>query len=104
MPEITKSQRHEGLMKGIVQHTLSFLMTFLPPRYRGEGARLRSEAMVASLFQCAVAMSYLIFRFMIFSWQRAGIIGPGVDTPSNLPEINARSDAGAGIFMMAEFI
>ncbi len=94
----------EQLMKGFVQYTLSFLMTFLPPRYRAEGARLRSQALAASLFQCAAAMAYLIYRFMIFSWQRAGIIGPVVDTPSNLPEINARSDAGAGIFMMAEFV
>ena len=60
--------------------------------------------MLAGILQFSAAMTYLVYRFYIFSWQRAGIIGPGVDTPSNLPEINARSDAGTGIFMIAEFI
>ena len=91
-------------MKGFVQQVLSVLMTFLPPRYRAEGAKLRPQAMLAGILQFSAAMTYLVYRFYIFSWQRAGIIGPGLDTPSNLPEINARSDAGAGIFMMAEFI
>jgi hypothetical protein len=58
--------------------------------------------MVGAILECAAAMGYLIFRFYIFSWERAAIIGNGVNTPSNLPEVN--DNFGGGVFMMAEFI
>ena len=81
---------------------LSVLVTFLPPRYRPEGARLRLAGVVAGGLQMLAAHAFLVYRFIIFSWQRAAIMGPGVDTPSNLPEVNATF--GGGVFMMAEFI
>lgn len=87
-----------------MQYILAVLMTFLPPRYRAEGAKLRNEAMTAGWVQASAAILFLLYRFYIFSWERAGLIGPGVNTVTNLPDINARSDAGAGIFMMADFI
>jgi hypothetical protein len=77
-------------------------MTFLPPRYRAKNAKLRAAGMVGAVLECTAAMVYLIFRFYIFSWERAAIIGNGVNTPSNLPEVN--DNFGGGIFMMAEFI
>ena len=89
-------------MNAILKPILSVLMTFLPPRYRAEGAKLRAAGMVGAILQCVAAMGYLVYRFYIFSWERAGIIGTPVDTPSNLPEVN--NNFGPGIFMMAEFI
>ena len=89
-------------MDTLIQPLLSVLMTFLPPRYRPENVKLRGAGMAGALIQCGLAMGYLLFRFYIFSLERAGIIGPGVNTPSNLPEVNATT--GGGVFMMAEFI
>ena len=89
-------------MKRAIQEILEILMAFLPPRYRAAGARLREQGMVAGILQLLLAIGILVFRFYIFSWKRAAIIGPGVDTPSNLPEVNATF--GGGIFMMAEFV
>jgi hypothetical protein len=76
-------------------------MSFLPPRYRPD-QRLKFETMTGAMLQGLGTMTFLVYRFMIFSWQRAGILGPPVDTPSNLPEVNA--NYGTGIFAMAEFI
>src|SRR5258708_1241444 len=89
-------------MKGFLQPVLAVLMTFLPPRYRAEAARLRPEAMVGGILQCAVAMGYLLYRFSIFSSQRPAIIVDPALTPSNRPDVNAIR--GGGILMMAEFI
>jgi hypothetical protein len=89
-------------MNTLLKSILSVLMTFLSPRYRAESAKLRFAGIAGGLLQTGAAMGYLIYRFHIFFWQRAGIIGPGVDTPSNLPEVNATT--GGGVFMMAEFI
>jgi hypothetical protein len=88
-------------MKPALEYILSILMTFLPPRYRA-AAKLRGPAIIAGILQCALAMGYLLYRFYIFSWERAGLIGSGVNTPSNLPEVNGT--VGGGVFMMAEFI
>ena len=85
-----------------MQSILSVLITFLPPRYRPVGVSLRSAGVVAGALQMLAAMGLLVYRFFIFSWQRAAIIGPGVNTPSNLPEVNATF--GGGIFMMADFL
>ena len=52
--------------------------------------------------QLLAAIGILVVRFYIESWRRAGIIGPGVNTPSNLPQVNAT--AGGGVFMMIEFV
>jgi len=86
-----------------MKQVLAVLMTFLPPRYRAEGARLRSHAMVAAIVQMGAAMGYLVYRFYIFSWIRAGIIdGPGFYSPTNIWDVNGRK--GGGILMMAEFL
>ena len=58
--------------------------------------------MTAGIIQGLGAMGFLIQRFLTFSWMRAGIIGDPVDTPSNMPEVNA--NYGTGVFAMAEFI
>ena len=88
-------------MKRVIRYIVAVLMTFVPPRYR-EDVPLRGEAIVAGIVRILAAASILVYRFMIFSWQRAAIIGPGVDVPSNMPEVNATF--GAGIFMMADFV
>lgn len=88
-------------MKSLFRYIVSVLMTFLPPRYR-QDVSLRGEAIVAGMVQILFVTAVLVYRFIMFSWRRAGLIGPGVDTPSNLPEVNAVF--GGGIFMMAEFV
>jgi len=77
------------------------LLSFLPQRYRRDRALL-SETIAAAVLQGFAVAVILGGRFVIFAWQRAGILGPPTDTPSNLPEVNAVR--GSGIFMMAEFI
>ena len=57
-----------------MKQVLAVLMTFLPPRYRAEGARLQYHAMVAAIVQMGAAIGCLVYRFYIFSWIRAGII------------------------------
>jgi hypothetical protein len=89
-------------MKSVIQFILGIVMAFLPPRYRAAGARLREQGMVSGILQLLVAIGVLLIRFYMDSWRRAGIIGPGVNTPSNLPQVNATP--GGGIFMMIEFV
>jgi hypothetical protein len=59
--------------------------------------------MAAGMLQLLGAIGYLVFRFYIFSWQRAAYVGIGgvADTPSNDPRVNAT--VGGGVFMMADF-
>src|SRR5262245_60424073 len=89
-------------MKPAFAYIVSIITTFPPSRYRAENAKLRGPAILAGILQFALAMGYLLYRFYIFSWERAGLIGSGVNTPSNLPEVNAT--VGGGVFMMAEFV
>ena len=88
-------------MRAILEFLIGMLFSLLPPRYRRD-RDFRMEALASSLVQGFAASLLLTYRFMIFSWQRAGIIGNPVDTPSNLPEVNAT--VGGGVFMMAEFV
>src|SRR5215831_20106089 len=67
-------------MKPALEYLLSILMTYLPPRYRAQAAKLRGPTMIAGILQCGLAMGYLLYRFYIFSWERAGLIGSGVNT------------------------
>jgi hypothetical protein len=87
---------------GLITYVLGVLMTFLPPRYRSHDAGLRGEAMTAGILEFLSALGVLLYRFFIFSWQRAGLIGLPVDAPSNRPEVNAVF--GGGVFMMADFL
>ena len=89
-------------IKSAIQFILGVVVAFMPPRYRAAGARLREQGMVSGILQLLIAIGILVVRFYIFSWRRAAIIGPGVDTPSNLPEVNA--NPGGGVFMMIEFV
>jgi hypothetical protein len=52
-------------MKPALEYLLSILMTYLPPRYRAEAAKLRGPAMTAGILQCGLAMGYLLYRFYI---------------------------------------
>jgi hypothetical protein len=88
-------------LRGFLQFIGGVGMSFLPPRYR-PGQRLKFETMTGAMVQGLGTMTFLVYRFMIFSWQRAGIIGSPVDTPSNMPEVNA--NYGTGVFALAEFV
>jgi hypothetical protein len=88
-------------VKGFLQFLGGVGLSFLPPRYRRDH-RLKFEAMTGAMVQGLGTMTFLVYRFMIFSWQRAGIMAAPVDTPSNMPEVNA--NYGTGVFAMAEFI
>jgi hypothetical protein len=90
-----------GEMKKVFEFVVGTILTFLPPRYR-QGRALRFEAMAAGVFQGIAASILLTYRLMLFAWERAGIFGAPLDTPSNLPEVNAVR--GGGVFMMTEFI
>src|SRR5688572_10475296 len=88
-------------MRGLLQFLGGVGMSFLPPRYR-PGQRLKFETMTGALVQGLAVMTVLVYRFMLFAWLRAGIDGPPLDTPSNMPEVNA--NYGTGIFAVAEFV
>ena len=88
-------------MKGFIHFFGGVALSFLPPRYR-EGKKLKLETLVAAMLQGLGAMTFLVYRFMIFSWMRAGIIGDPTNTPSNMPEVNA--NYGTGIFALSEFM
>lgn len=88
-------------IRGFLEFLCGVGLAFLPPRYRRD-RRLKFEALTGALVQGLGAMTFLAYRFMIFAWMRAGIIGDPTDTPSNMPEVNA--NYGTGVFAMAEFI
>ena len=79
----SKLQAITGDTKKAFEFVVGALLTFFPPRYR-QGRALRFEAMAASVFQGILASSFLTYRLMRFSWERAGIFGAPLDTPSNL--------------------
>jgi hypothetical protein len=89
-------------VKGFLTFLIGAGLSFLPPRYRQNYPHLKLEAMAGALVQGLGAMTFLVYRFMVFSWARAGFYGPPTDTPSNMPEVNA--NYGTGVFAMAEFI
>jgi hypothetical protein len=89
------------MLQGFLHFIADVGSTFLPPRYRRDKP-LRFEAVTSGAVQFLGALLFLGYRFFIFSWRNAGIIGEPTQAVWNLPEVN--DNKGTGIFMMAEFL